>query len=188
MNAGVGRSGPAPGAPPPGSVVEVSARDDVEGMLDAARVRLAAVPREALGQWRAPKKVLGLSRSPRIWPAGAAWHLGVLLLGDDALLATGAIVRAHEEVRRGFAAESQRERAEVAAAAFRGGFAEGQAVHIDWQEIDLDAVCAGDASGPLLRDGGVPSVRWSAQGAVMPLKRYLGERVSLALDPPRGAT
>lgn len=161
-------------------------------MLRGARARLADVPREPLGQWRAPKKVLGLSRAPRIWPAGTAWHLGVLLLTDDALLATGEIVRAREEVRRGFAAESQRERAEVAAAVFRGGFAEGQAVHIGWHEIELDAAAGPSAppsvSAPLLVRDGVVLVAWSPRGAPMPLERYLDERVALLRDPPRGAT
>ncbi|MFT4213037.1 MAG: glutaminase [Microbacterium sp.] len=170
----------------------MSVREDIDGMLAAARARLVDVPREALGQWRAPKKVLGISRAPRLWPAGAAWHLGVLLLTDDALLATGEIVRAREEVRRGFAAESQRERAEVAAAAFRGGFAEGQAVHIGWHEIDLDAVAVGPAasaaSAPLVMREDVVLVAWSPRGALMPLARYLDEHVALAVDPPRGAT
>ncbi|MFT4305995.1 MAG: glutaminase [Microbacterium sp.] len=166
-------------------------REDIDGMLGAARARLAPVPREALGQWRAPKRVLGISRAPRLWPAGTAWHLGVLLLSDDALLATGEIVRAREEVRRGFAAESQRERSEVAAAAFRGGFAEGQTVHVGWRELDLDAVAdvpASAASAPLVVRDGVVLVAWSPRGAPIPLARYLDERVALALDPPRGAT
>ncbi|MDQ1129433.1 glutaminase [Microbacterium sp. SORGH_AS_0888] len=166
----------------------MGARDDLEGMLSAARARLAGAPREALAQWRAPKRVLGIARAPRLWPAGTAWHLGVLLLTDDALLATGAIVRSREEARRGFTAESQRERAAVAAAAFRGGFPEGQAVHLDWQPIDLDALAAGRSSGPVSPHDGVAVVRWSPQGAVMPLARYLDERVELLAHPLPGAT
>lgn len=162
--------------------------DDIDGMLDAARARLATAPREALAQWRAPKRVLGISRAPRLWPAGTAWHLGVLLLTEDELLATGDIVRAHEEERRGFTAESQRQRAQVAAAAFRGGFAEGQAVHLDWQPIDLDAVAAGRSSGPVSVQAGTPVVRWSTQGAALPLARYLDERVDLLAHPLPGAT
>ena len=87
-----------------------------------------------------PRRVLGIARSPRIVRVGAAWHLGVLLLGDDAVLATGDIVRARQEAPRGFTAESQRQRAELAAAARRGGFAEGETVHIGWRMLDPDAV------------------------------------------------
>ncbi len=156
-------------------------------VLDGARAALAQAPREALGEYVVPRRVLGIGRSPRIVPRGSAWHLGVLLLTDDAVLATGEIVRARQEVRRGYAAESQRRRAETAAAARRGGFAEGQAVHIGWQELDADAVDAGAASGPLALRDGVPSVRWSAGGGFVPLEAYLAERIELLRNPPAGA-
>ena len=66
----------------------------IGSMLDDARARLADAPREALGELIVPRRVLGVGRSPRIVRRGSAWHLGVLLLTDDALLATGDIVRA----------------------------------------------------------------------------------------------
>lgn len=158
--------------------------DAVAELLDAARRELGEVPREALGVWRS-RRILGIPAAPRIVPAGSAWHLGVLLLTDDAVLATGEVVRAREEVRRGFAAESQRERAAIAAAAFRGGFAEGESVHVGWQAVDLDTVDA--ASSPLRRGADGPLVRWSAAGGFMPLGTYLAERVALARTPPAGA-
>lgn len=158
--------------------------DAVAELLDAARRELGSVAREALGVWRS-RRILGISTAPRIVPAGSAWHLGVLLLTEDAVLATGEIVRAREEVRRGFAAESQRERAAIAAAAFRGGFAEGQSVHVGWEPIDPGAVDA--ASSPLRLGADGPLVRWSAAGGFMPLERYLAERVALARTPPAGA-
>jgi hypothetical protein len=111
----------------------------------------------------------------------------VLLLTDDALLATGDIVRAREEVRRGFAAESQRRRAELAAAARRGGLEEGESVHIGWMQLDADGVDRGAASGPLALRDGVPSVRWSAAGGYVPLAAYLDERIELLRHPPLGA-
>ena len=111
----------------------------------------------------------------------------MLLLTDDAVLATETIVRAREEVRRGFTAESQRRRAELAAAARRGGFAEGEVVHIGWRELDVDAVDRGTASGPLALREGVPSVRWSAVRGYMPLAAYLDERIELLRHPPAGA-
>jgi hypothetical protein len=166
----------------------VDPRTGIEEQLAAARVRLAPAPREALGRWHTPRRLLGIPRPARLEQAGTAWHLGVLLLTDDALLATGDIIRAREEARRGFTAESQRERAAIAAAAFRGGFAEGQAVHIGWEQVDLDAVARGAASGPLTFRDGTASVRWSAGGGFVPLARYLDERIALLLQPPQGAT
>ncbi|WP_314505583.1 glutaminase [uncultured Microbacterium sp.] len=156
-------------------------------LLDRARTRLAGAPREALGEVIVPRRVFGIGRSPRIVRRGEAWHLGVLLLTNEHVLATGDIVRARQEARRGFAAESQRQRAELAAAARRGGIAEGEVVHIGWTLLDPDAVDAGAASGPFALRGGVPSVRWSAAGGYMPLESYLGERVELLLNPPAGA-
>ena len=157
-------------------------------LLDDARLHLTDAPQEALGELIVPRKMLGVGRAPRIVRRGAAWHLGVLLLTGDAVLATGDIVRARQEVRRGFAAESQRQRAELAAAARRGGLAEGETVHIGWQELDPDAVDRGAASGPLAVRDGVASVRWSAAGGYMPLAAYLDERVELLRHPPAGAS
>lgn len=156
-------------------------------LLDRARARLVEAPREALGELIVPRQVLGIGRSPRIVRRGSAWHLGVLLLADEDLLATGDIVRARQEARRGYAAESQRQRAVLAAAARRGGLAEGEIVHIGWTRLDPDGVDRGAASGPLALRDGVPSVRWSAAGGYMSLETYLGERVELLLNPPAGA-
>ena len=110
----------------------------------------------------------------------------MLLLTDDAVLSTGQIIRARAEAPRGFTAESQRERAALAGAARRGGFDEGQTVHVGWQVLDTDAVAAGAASGPLSLQTGVPSVRWSAAGGWVPLAGYLDERIALLAQPPLG--
>ncbi|GAA1943302.1 glutaminase [Microbacterium deminutum] len=156
-------------------------------LFDDARGALAGVPREPLGELRTPRRVLGMPRATRIVRVGSAWHLGVLLLGDDVVYATGQIVRARQEAPRGYTAESQRARADLAAAARRGGFAEGEALHIGWRMLDLEAVAAGAASGPLAQIEGIPSVRWSAAAAHVPLDAYLRERVALLRDPPQGA-
>jgi hypothetical protein len=137
-----------------------------------------------LGRWSTPRRILGVSRAPRIVPAGDAWHLGVLLLTDDRVLATGEIVRSREDVRRGFTAESQRQRAATAAAAFRGGFPEGTPVHVGWTILDLAEPARGGSSGPLAIRDGEPVVRWSAAGGFQPLAGYLGERISLLRTPP----
>lgn len=159
----------------------------IAALFDAARARLAEAPREGLGELIAPRRILGVPRAPRIVPRGTAWHLGVLLLADDAVYATGDVIRARTEARRGYPAESQRRRAELAAAARRGGFDEGATVHIGWRMLDPDAVARGEGPDPLALVDGVPSVRWSASGGFVPLERYLDERIELLTHPPAGA-
>ena len=159
----------------------------IAALLADARAALSEVPREALGELRESRRVLGIARSARIVRVGDAWHLGVLLLGIDKLFATGDVIRARREAPRGYTAESQRARAELAAAARRGGFAEGETVHIGWRMLDPDAISRGAASDPLALTDGVPSVRWSAVGGYVPLDAYLRERVELLAHPPAGA-
>lgn len=159
--------------------------DDLSALLDDARARLTGAPREALGVRVQPRRILGIPRAPRIVPAGDAWHLGVLLLTDDAVLATGRVLRARQEVRRGYTAESQRARAHEEAAARRGGFAEGQVVHVDWEPVDLAAISAN--STPIAVRDGLPLVRWSAAGGYQPLAAYVSERIDLLQHPPAGA-
>ncbi|QMU96236.1 glutaminase [Microbacterium esteraromaticum] len=150
--------------------------DTADDLLRDARTRLAGAPRESLGLQRTSRW-----RGDRIVRAGSAWHLGVLLLTDDGVLSTAEILRAAEPVRRGYAADSARARAERRAQARRGGFAEGEVVHVAWQVLDVAAVDAGGASGPLATVDGVPSVRWSPGGALVPLRGYLDERIALLL-------
>ena len=143
-------------------------------LFDDARRVLAGMPQDGLGVERSSRW-----RRDRIVRAGSAWHLGVLLLADESVLATGEVVRAAEEVRRGYAAESARERADQRARARRGGFGEGELVHVGWQVLDIAAVDAGAASGPLAMIDDVPSVRWSRGGGFVPLEAYLAERIEL---------
>lgn len=157
----------------------------VEEMLAAARTRLVDAPRERLGDLQEGRRFLGIPRAPRIVDRGRAWHLGVLLLTDDGVLSTGDIVRSRAEVRRGFPAESQRRRAELAAAAERGGVPEGETVHIGWHPVDL--LLLDDRSAPLALRDGEPAVRWSARGGYVPLARYLDERIDLLRHPPERA-
>ncbi len=156
-------------------------------LFDDARRALAAAAREPLGELRTSRRVLGVARAAKVVRVGSAWHLGVLLVGDDAVFATGDVVRARQEAPRGYTAESQRARAELAAAARRGGFGEGEAVHVGWRMLDLDAIGRGAPSGPLALVDAVPSVRWSAAAGFVPLEGYLRDRIALLLDPPAGA-
>ena len=162
--------------------------DDAETLLDAARARLAAagVPRERLGEIVRPRVLAGM-RAPKIVSRDAAWRVGVLLLGERDVYAAGNVVRAGDPGRRGFASDAARVRAEVAAAATRGGFADGETVHLDWKVLDLTALAQGEATGPLALVDGTPSIRWSPAAGLVPLAGYLDERIALLLHPPQGS-
>lgn len=148
-------------------------------LIAAARARLAGSPRERLGDWAASRRLLGIGRAPRIVPVGEAWRVGVLLIGDAEVYATAEVLRARTDAPRGYTAQAQRERSERAAAAARGGFADGEVVHLGAELLDLDALARGEASGPLSVIGGVPHVRWSATGPPRPLAAYLDEQLEL---------
>jgi hypothetical protein len=143
----------------------------------AARRELSGLPQEGLGEERSSRW-----RGQRIVRVGAAWHLGVLLLTERDALATAEVLRAGDPGRRGYAAESARARAARREQALRGGFHEGEVVHVGWSVIDLAAVDAGGSSEPLTVLDGTPSVRWSSAGGYMPLEAYLSERVQLLRD------
>ena len=162
--------------------------DDAERLLDAARARLrvADAPRERLGEVVRPRVLAGLS-APKIVPRGNVWRLGVLLIGERDVYAAGNVVRAGDPGRRGFASDAARARAEVAAAATRGGFADGETVHLDWTALDLSALGRGEPSGPLALLGSTPGIRWSPAAGLVPLAGYLDERIALLVDPPQGA-
>ena len=58
--------------------------DDAETLFADARARLAAAPREALGEIAEPGRIRALLGSgPRIVRAGSAWRVGILLIGDE---------------------------------------------------------------------------------------------------------
>ncbi|CAH0201015.1 MULTISPECIES: glutaminase [unclassified Microbacterium] len=142
-------------------------------LLADARTVLAGIPKEGLGEERSSRW-----RGDRILRIGEAWHVGVLLLTDDRVLATGEVLRAADPGRRGYTAESARERAARRQMALRGGFREGEVAHVGWSVIDVDAVDAGGASGPLAMRDGVVSVRWSG-ASWRPLEEYLREQLEL---------
>ncbi|WP_052460732.1 hypothetical protein [Microbacterium gorillae] len=152
---------------------------DLPSLLTDARSRLRDVARETLGEWRTPRRVLGFSAAPRIVSVGTAWHVGALLIGDDQVFSVGEITRAAEAVRRGYTAESARERADVRAAAVRGRIEPGTVVHLGWQVLDLSALAAGGSSGPLSLSDGVPMIQWSRTGSPTALEPYLEERIAL---------
>ena len=129
-------------------------------LLHDARRQLAGVPKEGLGEEKHSR-----FRGDRIVRIGEAWHVGVLLLTDDAALATAEVLRAADAGRRGYTAESARVRAARREWALRGGFDEGEVAHVGWSVIDVDAVDAGGSSGPLAMVDGVVQVKWSSAGS-----------------------
>ena len=134
---------------------------EVTEVLGEARGRLAeaGVGTVRLGRLVVPPRWLAALRSPRVVPEAEVWPLGVILLdagpGPLRAWAAGEVVRARPAARRGYQAESQRRRGELAEAAFRGGFAEGEAAHLAAGPIDVavrfDAYARGDLAAEALR-------------------------------------
>ncbi|WP_083403866.1 hypothetical protein [Curtobacterium sp. MCBA15_001] len=164
-------------------------------LLDAAarRLRDAAVPDEALGEYVEPKPVLGIRREPTMRSLGRVWRVGALLVGSSVetggrVWATGTITRVTEPGRAQFQSVSAETRRAYRAAAVRGHFAAGDTVNHGAREVPLDDSLV-DGDGALFVDGDVPMVRWSPTAATaVPLADYLADRVGLLVDPPAGAT
>jgi len=131
----------------------------------AADLREAGARDEALGAFDPGGRMLGVvPRLPRIRPLGRVWRLGeYLLTPDGTLLRVGRVVRvAGTDRRRSVMAVAATEHHELALAARRGGFAEGETVNFD--------------AAPL------------AAGVLDPaLERYLADRAELLIHPPEGA-
>ncbi len=132
----------------------------------AARLVAAHARDEALGVYERPGRTLGvIPRLARIRPAGRVWRLGdYLLMPSGALLRTARVVRvAGMDRRRSVIAVAATEHHELALAARRGGFREGETVNFD--AIPLD---------PASLDLPV-------------LEPYLDDRAELLIHPPLGA-
>jgi len=98
-------------------------------------------------------------------PHGRVWRLGQFLLTPEGeLLRTGRVVRvAGTDRRRSVVAASITEHHQLALAARRGGYREGETVAFDARPVDP-------------QDPGVPD-----------LAAYLAERAALLIEPPGGA-
>jgi len=98
-------------------------------------------------------------------PVGRVWRLGEFLLTPDGrLLRTGRVVRvAGTDRRRSVVAASITEHHELALAARRGGYREGETVAFDARPVD-----PANADGP-------------------ELAAYLSDRAELLIHPPGGA-
>jgi hypothetical protein len=148
------------------------------------RLDTAGVHDESLALWKHSRGVLGIGASESLVPAGRAWRLGVLLLGrDGSLCATGEVTRA---VQPGRAAVNRsaggEQRRAIRAIAARGNFPHGEVINYGWQRIELDDANLAAGSGPLSVRDGVVHVRIDpGELGVVPIDRYLDDRVSILL-------
>ena len=151
-----------------------------------ARLTASGARTEALARYEAPRLALRvIPRPARLRPIGRVWRLGVLLLDAAGTpYATGAVTRSTEPARRGYTARSAEDRAELRAAAYRGGFPEGETVNFAAQPIDL-----AEGSGPVVVRDGEVLVRWSPSrsAGLVAFTGYLRDRAELLADPPAGA-
>jgi hypothetical protein len=149
-----------------------------------ARLRTAGVHDESLAVLKHSRGVLGLGASDSLMPVGRAWRLGVLLLGKDgSLYATGEVTRAVQPgraaVNRSAAGEQRRA---IRAMAARSNFPRGEVVNFDWEPIALDAANLAAGSGLLsMRDGEIRVRIDPSDIGVVPLERYLDDRVNILL-------
>ncbi|MFG2221456.1 hypothetical protein ACGFN1_43005 [Streptomyces sp. NPDC048685] len=139
------------------------------GLLDKARADLEESPKNALGEERDSRW-----RGRRIVRVGSAWHLGVLLLTEDAVFATADVLKVVQPDRRGQVSEVAQQRAELIRRCLLGGFRVGEIVHVGWEAIDLD-----EGGGPLKMHDGVPFVQLSSTERSLPAEAYLAEQVSI---------
>jgi hypothetical protein len=178
----------------------VGGESDDERITAALRAHLAAAVSqleaagardEALARYEPSRKVLLFTKKPAMVPLGRVWRLGVFLLDSNGILyATGSTTRAVAPGYPGYQSLSAENRREHRAAAFRGPFARGETVNFDAAPLDLDAAALRSSRGPLFVRDDTPVVRWSpsaGDAAAVPFDAYLGERVSLLVDPPEGA-
>ena len=185
------------------AIFEVTNR--VAGSLSAARI-----PTEALATLVPARRVLLWNRPTRMDAIGEVWRLGTLLLSPHGdLYAAGQHTRAAQRGRPGYQSVSREERREIAAAALRGGFADGSPVNFaatplvhaqtsdphDAATGDTTAAIIGEAifseNSPLGLVNGEVRVRWNATAPIASgptLETYLAERASLLINPPQAAT
>lgn len=141
----------------------------LQSIVEDAVGRLADVPDDALGELR-----LRRFRPPVIVPTGRAWRLGsVLLTRDGTLYRAGRTARAYEPgIASANKSNEAEERRELARAAMRGKFPEGETIHIGYEVLD-----------PSLVDG-VWRIAWNPRMPdTVPLEGYLDERVRLLISP-----
>ncbi|HEX4402550.1 MAG TPA: hypothetical protein VHZ98_14605 [Galbitalea sp.] len=149
-----------------------------------SRLETAGVHDESLAVWKHSRGLLGLGASDSLVPTGRAWRLGVLLVDrDGGLYSTGQVTRAVQPgraaVNRSAAGE---ERRSIRAAAAHGNFPRGETINHGWAPIALDDASLASGSEPLTVRDGVVFVRFGeVEPGVLPLERYLDDRINVLL-------
>lgn len=165
----------------------------------AAELRAAAVPTEALAELVPARRRMLIRFAPTMRPLGEVWRVGSLLISADRneWFTGGTATRAAERGRPGYQSVSREERREIAAAALRGGYAEGSSVSFDAVPLPLDGdglrALGSDAPVGVLSVEGGPGaapteevrVRWRAGADLSTaptLEAFLEERVRLIAE------
>ncbi len=148
--------------------------------------------REQLGEYIAPRRVLGLPRRGRFVKLDEVWHLGVFLVGrDGTLFCAGDTVRAEVVELTSHNSAYKAERREFADAAFRARYKPGTVVNFGASRIGMDVESLATSTGPLFTRGRNVFVRWRRgvddDQAVL-FNEYMVERLGLLLNPPPGST
>lgn len=138
---------------------------------------------QALAELRRPRAILGFRRKSVMAPVTRAWRLGVLLIErGGGLFAIGSVTRAVAPLHANNQSESQEARREIRRAAFDGPFREGEIVNYGWRRLRTDAIGLTEGQEPLALRGAEVLVRWApglGEQGLMPLERYLAERIDL---------
>lgn len=155
------------------------------------RLRDAGVRTEHLAEFVPAERKLLWRKAATMREVGEVWRIGPILLDAEGNLhSAGRATRAAERPRPDFQSLSREERRDLAAAALKGGFAEGTAVDFDAVPILLDGSDP-PADSPVRIAGGAYRVKWhpSAPLETAPtLAAFLDDRVGLLVDPPLGST
>lgn len=168
-----------------------------------ARLQATGIKPEALAEYVAPRRVLLVNRPATMRPIGEVWRLGTLLLGAPidtppepsktpqasplTLWAAGHATRAAVRPHPNNQSVSREERRDIAAAALKGGYAEGTPVNYDAVQILLDeaSLLALNTGSPLGFANGEAHVRWRAGASLHgapTLQAYLDDRIGLLVQ------
>lgn len=191
--------------------IQVSVERDLAEAV--SQLKALGAPLEALAEYVPQRRILFVSRPPTMAQVGEVWRLGVLLLSPGStespgstdgsargastpmLYAAGHATRAAARLHPSNQSVSREERRDIAAAALRGGYAEGAPVNFDAspipsEESELRALGHDSPVGVVESGGGQEvRVRWRAGASLdsaPTLREYLADRIELLTHPPQG--
>lgn len=160
----------------------------------AEELRAEGIAPEALAEYVPARRKLFIQRPATMRPLGEVWRLGTLLLGPPpnshttpTLWASRHTTRSAVRPHPGNQSISREERRDIAAAALRGGYAEGTPVNFDAVSIPFDEASLRTlgVDSPVGLVGVEVRVRWRA-GATLDgaptLEAYLAERIGLLIE------